>query len=69
LVRDSEEASVAADQGFVVAAEIRLARMKRHADGCESELGTADADDWVVDCFYQVRLRSEIERSIENLRR
>jgi hypothetical protein len=69
LIRELEEASVAADRSMVVAAEIQLARMRRHADGCDSEFGTADADDWVVDCFHQVRLRSEIERSIENLRR
>jgi hypothetical protein len=69
LIRDSEEVSIAADNGFVAAADRRLARMRRHVDGCDSELGTADADDWVVDCAYQVRLRSEIDRSMEDLRR
>jgi hypothetical protein len=69
LIRDAKEVSVAADNGFVAAANRRLARLRRHADGCDSELGSADADDWVVDCAYQVRLRSEIDRSMEDLRR
>ena len=69
LIRDSEEASRAGDNGFLAAADRRLVRMRRHVDGCDSELGTADADDWVVDCVYQVRLRSEIDRSVERLRR
>jgi hypothetical protein len=69
LIRDSRKVSVAADNGFVAAADRRLARMRRHADGCDSEVGTADADDWVVECVYQLRLRSAIERSTDDLRR
>jgi hypothetical protein len=69
LIRDSQEVSVTAEDGFVAAANRQLARMRRHVDGCDSEVGTADAEDWVVDCVYQLRLRSAIDRSMEDLRR
>jgi hypothetical protein len=69
LIRDSQEVSATAEDGFVAAANRQLARMRRHVDGCDSEVGTADADDWVVDCVHQLRLRSAIDRSMEDLRR
>jgi len=68
LMRETKEAAVATDEGFPMDAIFRLRRVEPHLNGCLSASGAPDADDWVVDCAAQNRMRRQLDGAIISLR-
>jgi hypothetical protein len=69
LLNEIDRAAVAAADGSFVAAGARLQLLRPHLDGCTSAAGTPDANDWVVGCADQVRIRRGLDDALDSLSR
>jgi hypothetical protein len=67
LLRELDRAGVAAADGSFGVASARLELLKRRLDGCDSSTGIPDANDWIVDCAVQVRIRRELAGAVDSL--
>ena len=55
--------------GNVRDATQKIEDLRRRADGCASAAGTADTNDWIVQCAAQLAIRADLELLAANARR
>ena len=54
-------------KGKIRVALIMLENLRAHVDGCDSELGSPDTNDWIIDCAAQTEVRYWLDRVVFNL--